>query len=211
MDHISVTKIKNYPVDSNCYLIRKQDYHGCILIDPACEKGSSLHTFLVTNKLVLEYMILTHEHFDHISSVEYLRENYGCKVVSSAICSEYITNNKKNLSVFHDSVGFSCSPSDIIINENDYYFLWQDISIKFYLTPGHSDGGLCFTIGNNLFTGDTLLEKHKTIVKLPGGSKTKLSKSLEILTRVINTETVIYPGHGEAFKLSEIDASIMNQ
>lgn len=211
ISNLLVRRILNYPVESNCFVVYKEGYSRCIIVDPACKEGTYLDTWLSKNKLLPEFIILTHEHFDHIRSVELLRRKYPCKVVSSFVCSLNITNSKSNLSLFQDQVGFCCEPSDIVIHHNRYCLEWHNTTVKFYLTPGHSEGGMCFSIGNNLFTGDTLLQKHKTIVKLPGGSKLKLRKSLELLTSLLNEDMIVFPGHGEAFAASEIDSSIINQ
>jgi hydroxyacylglutathione hydrolase len=204
-EEILISKIQNFPIDSNCYIITNDIGKECILVDPALEKGASLYSNLLQKGLMLEYIILTHEHFDHISSVEYLRDNYECRVISSAICSEYITNPRKNLSIFYDQIGFSCSPADIIIIDDYVSLQWGETIIKFYSTPGHSEGGICFSIGNNLFTGDTIIRDVKPVVKLPGGNKADLDKSLKRLFEMFDGDTVIFPGHGEIFKLSELD------
>jgi glyoxylase-like metal-dependent hydrolase (beta-lactamase superfamily II) len=202
---IRVESIKNFPVASNCYLIIKEGYEGCILIDPACEEGLSLDKYLIENNIKPDYIILTHEHFDHISSVEFLRRKYNCKVLCSAICSENITSSKKNLSVFYNQVGFSCSPADLTIEELEFELLWQNIQIRFYQTPGHSEGGICFGFQEYLFTGDTILQNHSTVVKLPGGNKIKLAQTLKMLRGLIRNDTRVFPGHGDSFAVLQFD------
>jgi hydroxyacylglutathione hydrolase len=205
---IEITKLLNFPINSNCYIISKKNSENCIVVDPAQEQGYSLIEYLSTNNLSPSFIILTHEHFDHISSLEFLRTKYNCKVIASIICSESITNSKKNLSVFYDQKGFNCLPADLLIENNGSLFEWQNSVFNFYLTPGHSEGGICFSLGNNLFTGDTLLQSNKTVVKLPGGNKRKLDKSVNMLFELFGGETWVFPGHGEIFQLVELNSNI---
>ena len=200
---VLIERIQNSPVDSNCYLIRNFETKFCILVDPALGNGDILYEYLIKKGLKLEYVILTHEHFDHISSVELLRNIFDCKVIATKECSEHIGHPKKNLSLFRDHIGFICAPADIIIDENTYLQL-AGILVKFYITPGHSEGSLCLSIGNNLFTGDTILKGYTTVVKLPGGSKRKLRQSIEKIFSNFDSHTTVHPGHGQAFQLSEV-------
>jgi hypothetical protein len=60
---------------------------------------------------------------------------------------------------------------------------------------------MCVKIGGLLFTGDTLIKRTKEVVKLPGGDKAKLARSLDFILPSFPPNTVIQPGHGDAFLL----------
>ncbi|MEG2229009.1 MAG: MBL fold metallo-hydrolase, partial [Odoribacter sp.] len=149
------------------------------------------------------YILLTHEHFDHIWGVEKLREKYDCKVISSFNCSSLITDPKKNLSLFYDQKGFRCSPADMIIEDLSNPMNFQSYDIYFYNTPGHSSGSICIKIKNYLFTGDTLMENMKTPTKLPGGDQLLLQLSLDFIVCNFPKDTIIFPGHGNSFLLKQ--------
>ena len=92
---VSILKLLNFPVNSNCYIISTGEPKNCILVDPSQEEGHSLRNYLLERELIPEFIILTHEHFDHIISVEYLRKEFNCPVVSTEKCSESIRDSKK--------------------------------------------------------------------------------------------------------------------
>ena len=48
----------------------------------------------------LDYIFLTHEHFDHIMAVDRLRDRYKAKVIAQKFASEHIQFSSKNLSKF---------------------------------------------------------------------------------------------------------------
>jgi glyoxylase-like metal-dependent hydrolase (beta-lactamase superfamily II) len=71
------------------------------------------------------------------------------------------------------------------------------ISLKVLHTPGHTPGSLCFLVGKQLISGDTIF---------PGGpGKTKSSADLKRIIESITSrifvlpdDTAIYPGHGDS-------------
>ncbi|TMG15888.1 MAG: MBL fold metallo-hydrolase, partial [Chloroflexi bacterium] len=63
-------------------------------------------------------------------------------------------------------------------------------------TPGHTPGGLCFKVGNHVFTGDTLLPGKIGRLDLPGSSPQQMLFSLHGQLLTLPDNTVVYPGHG---------------
>lgn len=199
-----IKKVVNNPIDSNSYIIYKRNVDSCIIIDPGTDSCQELIVFFKENLIRPEYILLTHEHFDHIWGVNKLKEIYNCKIVSTKRCSEKIVNKKKNMSLFYDQVGFETYPSDIII-KNSSVLNWFDTCIEFIETEGHTDSSVCVVIDNNLFTGDTIIKGHKTVTKLPSGSHDALVRSLNtIFSKFIDKSITIFPGHKEIFNLQEI-------
>jgi len=200
---ISIKKIVNKPIDSNSYVLYTNKNKSCIVIDPGTEDCYELIGFLNDYNLTPEYIILTHEHFDHIWGVNKLKDTFNCKIVCSKYCSEKIIDKKKNMSVFYNQIGFETYHSDITVT-NSSKLKWNASSIQFLETPGHSDGCVCILIENSLFTGDTIIKNLKTVIKLPGGSNSKLKESLELIdNKFYGKQIMIYAGHGESFLYDE--------
>lgn len=201
---IIVKTVINSPVDSNCHIIFEKKSKNCVVVDPGTSDCIELINVLNDLKLVPRYIVLTHEHFDHIWGVNNLKDIYCCQIVCSKICSERIVLRKKNLSVFHNNVGFETYPADLVLGKRDNLKL-NNLEFFFFETPGHTDGSICFSIQDKLFTGDTIIMNNKTVTKLPGGCKIKLKESLDyIYSLYFNTEMTIYSGHGNSFKMSEL-------
>jgi hydroxyacylglutathione hydrolase len=203
---ILVEQITNSPIDSNCFILYTLENSSCIIIDPGTKDCEEILNFLFQKKLVPEYIFLTHEHFDHILGVNKLKEMFDCKIVCSIICADKIIDKKKNLSVFYDQIGFEAYYPDIIFKDQKSVIKWNDFKVTSYITPGHSEASICIYIDNLLFTGDTIINKEKTVVKLPGGSKTKLIKTIEDLKNLfLGKKVFIHAGHGNSFWFDEIE------
>jgi len=201
---ISIKTILNNPVESNCYVVSTRESNKCILIDPGSKDSSELIDFMKINNLIPDHIILTHEHFDHIWGVKHLKKIYDVNVMCSQICAENIVNSKKNMSAFFTPPGFKLDEPDTIIDQNCSKLFWDNYKINFYQTPGHTYGSISFTLGNYLFTGDTLIKNEKTVTKLPGGNSLELNKSLKLLISLMTNETIIMSGHGDSFHHCEI-------
>lgn len=197
---VSVKRIINRPVDSNCYVLYKPNNSDCIVIDPGTDDSKELLDFLYRNKLKPTYIILTHEHFDHIWGVNKLKNIFNSKIVCSRDCSTKIIDKKKNMSVFYNQSGFKTNPADIQIEDVGNKMNWKGFKIEFISTKGHTSSSICIQIGNFLFTGDTLIKNKKTITKLPSGSRADLMLSLNYLDQNYSNKKIrIFPGHGDDF------------
>lgn len=206
---VNVINIKNSPIDSNCFILYDKD-HGdkCLIIDPGSQCNNILYRELDKLSLFPEYIILTHEHFDHIWGCNSLVERYKAKIVTSTKCSEAIRDSRKNLSLFYDQKGFSIQHDNIHIDDLGNSLHWLEYDIHFLETKGHTQAGLCFYIDKFLFTGDTLIKGKCTITKLYSGSKIDLQKSLCFLATLKGNGLIVCPGHGDYFDLDSYNLNL---
>lgn len=204
---LSVITIVNEPLSSNCYILYRENAAGCVIVDPACVDATLIVSELDKLEIVPVYVVLTHEHFDHIWSVNGLRAKYpNLKVVCSKICSEAIQNNKSNLSLFRDGVGFEVEAADIVF-EDGLELLFEDEVFCLFETKGHSEGSICVYAQkcNALFSGDTLIPGLKTVTKLKGGSRDALAVSFMMIEQKYRgLNPMVYPGHNMPKRLNEI-------
>ena len=85
-------------LDTNTYLL-EEDGH-LLVVDPSDHAAVLDRCKEATNVTVL----LTHEHFDHISGLNRIRDlcASSCRVIAGATCSKRIQNTKANLSAYAD-------------------------------------------------------------------------------------------------------------
>ena len=121
-----------------------------IVIDPF------VYTEAGTN-LIVDYIILTHEHYDHISGVNVWKTFTNAPVLCSRMCAENIQNPKKNLAKhFKEFCALQTWLKQDIIPEfpSDYkcfadkwfegelVFQWQGHIVSLFEIPGHSQGSI---------------------------------------------------------------------
>ncbi len=70
-------------------------------------------------------------------------------------------------------------------------------------TPGHTDDSVSLFGKDFIITGDVLFLGGYGRTDLPGGSDEKMKKTLDRLQEEVLEDIVVYPGHGEPFKMKE--------
>ena len=208
---LEIIQIENNPVSSNCFVVYDKQYdNSCVVIDPGSENEQKIIALIQNNQLIVDYIFLTHEHFDHIWSVNNILKIFPqAQLTCNKTCGDRITNRKKNNSIFYNQIGFEITRPSIVTDELTSGIRWGNYTITFMNTPGHSLGSICITIDGKLFTGDTLIPNEKTVTKLPGGSSEEIKQTIEKLQFFKGRNITIYPGHGNSFLLDDYDLNKM--
>lgn len=177
-------------MDNNCYLITDENTNKSALVD-CPEFSEKLADFI--GDAHIEYILLTHGHFDHIAGVYDVKEKYNCKVAISKEDEPMLSSTKLSLGafcgVFHKPVD-----ADLIVADNDVVNI-GDIQIKVIATPGHTKGSVCYVADDCLFSGDTLFYLSCGRTDFPGGSVSEMKQSLKNLS-LLNGNYKVYSGHG---------------
>ena len=203
---IEIESLPNPLFGSCAYVVVAPKIGEAVVIDPGNPEADEVMQVLESVQVRrVPYIILTHEHFDHIAGAESLRQRFGSRLVCSQPCAEAIGNPKSNMSFYQDGKGMACGPADWICERDGWELRWSAGPIRLMPTPGHSPGGLCAAIGGHLFTGDTLMGNRRTPTHLPGGDAAALRQSLSLLLTQFDSKTMVYPGHGTHFVLGEVD------
>ena len=96
-----------------------------------------------------------------------------------------------------------CGPqeldADIYVNDKEKLTL-GNLKLSFIHTPGHTKGGMCIRVNDDMFTGDTLFAGSIGRTDFIGGSYKELEKSLKKLSKYEN-DVKIHPGHGPSSTL----------
>ncbi len=205
---LKVVRYINELMASNCYIVVDENSHHCICIDPASEKSLREISFIEEEGLVLDYILLSHEHTDHTWGVNALLAIYpNTKVVCSELCKEALPRESKTYFRFYyddPEYTYNVERVDYTTEGLGWKLDWHGREIKFLSTPGHSPGSVCIAIDNLLFGGDTIMPFKPFIKKRNGGSKEQLSESLALIERIFRPQTEVYPGHGETTELGEV-------
>ena len=194
-------------VQTNCYFVYNTATSEWIIIDPGDEE-QAISIFISQKGFKPVAILLTHGHFDHTGAVEGLKAKYGIKVYAALEERETLQDPYINLSS-------QLMGKRIVLEADEWLEDGQIIEligekIKCLLTPGHTEGGMCFyfTGSGMLFSGDTLFEQSVGRTDFPGGSMSKLVQSIRTKLFVLPDYLKVYPGHGMMTTIG--DEKIMN-
>lgn len=207
-NNLEIIRFLNKPVPSNAYLVVCKKHKVCIVIDPGSIEQSDIRDYILDNGYSLDYIILTHEHFDHCWGVNSLLETFNSKVVTTRLCAEWVKTpmNYFNKLYFNSDKMYSVNRVDIIVEDINMNIEWHGYKIAFLDAKGHTNRSMCISIGNALFTGDTMIFNTKPLLKKKyGASFEDLKKTIDNIYSSFDKNITVFPGHGETFKLFEME------
>ena len=177
---------------TNCYLIN--GITGAVVIDPGY-KSEKVLDFLKNNSNKERLILLTHNHFDHISGALALSSETNSKIAIGQLDNNGLSDANINLSVmFCENIApFS---ADILLNDNEKITV-GDLEFTVLHTPGHTVGSVSFLSGDCLFAGDTLFYESIGRTDFPGGNFGTIKKSI-IRLYALGDNLTVYSGHGPA-------------
>ncbi len=184
---MEIKTIVTQEMDQNCYLIT-EGVKG-ILIDPGID---TLKILKESEDFEINYILLTHCHFDHTHSLNKIRKGKIC--VCSKNCSKNIMSQKVSIS---SPEAVLKTPCEIILEDGEERD-FDGIKVKCIYTPGHTNGSVCYLVENYLFTGDTLFYRSIGRTDLPTGNFNEIESSIKEKIYTLGDATLVYPGHGPA-------------
>lgn len=190
-----IIKIPVGPLQTNCYIV--SDGNSSLVIDPGDEPDIILDE-IKKNSLNVDYIIITHAHFDHIGAVPEIKEETSAKIALHPDELMLYESAPEQATLW----GFELPkmpPPDIFIEDGSKIEIGSTI-LRVMHTPGHSPGGISLYGDGFVFTGDTLFAGSVGRTDFFGGSIEKLKESFRRLLS-LPPETTIYPGHGETSKV----------
>ena len=182
------------PVDCNCYILFDEDSKEGIIIDAGGNADLILKS-INENEIDVKHILCTHGHFDHLIALAELRQTISAPISIHENDKELYENMHVQSLMF----GLDLKPNPVINHSltDGEEISWSKYKIKVIHTPGHTQGGVCFLVENNLFSGDTLFEESIGRTDLPGGSLKQLLNSVKERILILPDDTIVYPGHGE--------------
>ena len=191
-----VETFKVGPLETNCYLITDKNTKKSAIIDPG---GISSELDAKINKLGtenIEYILMTHGHFDHIRKALRYQKLTGAKLAIGVNEAEFTKDRNLNLC----RVPLEPFEVDILLNDGDALALGET-KITVIATPGHTIGGVCFIAQNCLFTGDTIMKGTIGRCDFNTGNHEQMRESVSKI-RALTQNYNLYPGHGEPSTLN---------
>ena len=134
--------------DAAVYLITSAGRSA--LVDSGTGKGTSRIADNIKSEGIdlssVEYLFLTHCHYDHTGGANKIRDLTGCRIVMHQLDARYIVNGDSEVTAA-SWYGAIMAPVkvDTVVTGKNMSFTVGDLEISFYHTPGHSPGSSVLT------------------------------------------------------------------
>ncbi|GAB3582009.1 MBL fold metallo-hydrolase [Amycolatopsis endophytica] len=152
---------------TNTWILGAPGARECVIVDPGYRDLD--HLTLLTQQGPVALILLTHHHPDHTEGAPWLAEQVQAPVraLDAALC--------RDAAPFADGDVISAAGLDIEVVH----------------TPGHTADSVCFRVGDQVLTGDTILGRGTTVLTDLGAYLDTLRKLIELPSGLL-----ALPGHG---------------
>ncbi|HHO57084.1 MAG TPA: MBL fold metallo-hydrolase [Thermoplasmatales archaeon] len=201
-----VHRLLGFGFESNVYLI--EDERNAVV-----DTGTGFYTERLLDEISryvevksIDYIILTHEHFDHCGGAADLKNTTGAEICMHEMAARTLEEGEQWSAMFFDAVQ-KATEVERKLREGDKIILGE-AELRILHTPGHSPGSICLydEKSRTLFSGDVVFAGGGIgRTDFYGGNAEQLVKSIKRLVE-LNVEN-LYPGHGD-FVMGEGKAHI---
>lgn len=175
---IHTLRVSSLSMINYCYIIVDKESREAAIVDPAWDSKQIVGQIEELG-LKLKAILLTHSHIDHINKVETLVKRYNPDVFIHEEEIVYYSYSAPNLTP---------------LKHLDEVTVGSTV-IRCLHTPGHTKGGACYLLSDDIFTGDTLFIEGCGICTTKGGDAEEMFDSLKMLKRLVPVNVAVYPGH----------------
>lgn len=187
----SVARQNTYYVENDSHLI---------VIDPGSD-WSRIQSKIDQIGKPISAILLTHTHYDHILSLEKVRQTYQFPPVFVAASeADWLFTPEFNLSGLDrhsDMEDVICQPAEQTFQYESEYSI-DGFHFNVLPTPGHSIGGvsIVFSEAAAVMTGDALFYQTIGRTDLPTGNHEELIQAIKNNLLTLPNHYTVYPGHG---------------
>ncbi len=193
--------IQIYPVtmlETNCCYIVDEATGLAAVSDPG-ERSPELEAQIEKDGGRLEYVLLTHGHYDHICYAKQTADKYGAKIVTGKHNAEFLRDRRLNRTLVH-GIPFEPFEADLLLEDGETFSLGKT-EITYLYTPGHTAGCGVFLLDGVMLAGDLIFRGSYGRTDLPTGDDYQIMASLKRM-KELDGDYQIIPGHGPLTALS---------
>ncbi len=194
---VKTLTLGNVIATNTYFYIDEKSKHG-FLIDPADDADLLLQTIRREN-WIIEKILLTHGHFDHIGAVADIHKETDIPYYIHRNGEKYLTDANYNLSTYLASEIYLPDAQYLSGGEIISLTAAPQISLEVLHTPGHTEDSVVYYDKQNAlaFVGDTIFKGNIGATHFPGGDTAQIYQSIREKILSLPENTVLYSGHSE--------------
>ncbi len=184
-----IFRITGGAFSANTYILTDKD-RNCIAVD--CCDYALVSGFLKEHGLKCEAVLLTHAHFDHCGEAALMQRD-GAKIYLHKADVPLVAGDG-NLGKAMGQPFIPFEP-DVVFEDGDKFEICAH-EIEVLHTPGHTPGGVCYIVDDEIiFSGDTLFKLCVGRTDFSYGDGRELRRSIKEKLFTLVKDYKVYPGH----------------
>lgn len=198
---MKVVRINAGEFGSNCWLIIDDETKKAVIIDPSAQTEVIEKALKSREVSSLEYILLTHSHFDHMTSCDSLRDLTAAPLCVHKDDAIGLYNSEYNAYRIFMAGDIVYRPAETELTESSILNC-GNLQISLLHTPGHTKGSVCYIIKDKksnekaaMFTGDTIFDGGIGRCDLKGADMAQMISSLKKI-KSLEDDFLIFTGHG---------------
>ena len=200
MENLKIKKFLVGEIKTNVYLVFNEETKKAFLVD--CANPIDEYTqFIKENSLKIEFVVLTHGHYDHIDGLN--------KFLTEFDVPFYISEKEEHMLINPLDNGSLIMGKSVVVNKKAEFkkdgekIEFGNKELEIIETAGHSQGGICIKLENWLFSGDTLFYRTIGRTDFPYANTEQLLVSIRKKLFVLDDGIKVFPGHGRETSIGD--------
>lgn len=195
------------------YVVYETRRSACAIIDSVLDydpksghtsttSADKLINFIQEQELIVEWILETHAHADHLSAAPYIKNHLGGKIAIGQMITK-VQRVFDDIFNLEDSFKFDGSQFDYLFHEDEEFHI-GNLTAKALYVPGHTPADMAYHIGDAIFVGDTLFMPDAGTARcdFPGGDAHTMYQSVQKILSFPDTTRLFmchdYPPNGRA-------------
>lgn len=174
---------------TNCYVLGEKNV---AIVDPA-SNADRIVKYIEDENLVLDKILVTHGHFDHVCALKKLKDITGAKVYMHKDDIAMLGDMQKSLGFMTGETPEKCEVDFVLSGGEEIQI--EEETLKVMHTPGHSQGSVSYIGEGFVCSGDLIFRESIGRYDYGGGYCMEMA-SVKKLLNAIEPDWVILPGHG---------------
>lgn len=185
------------------FVIDSDTWHGT-LVDP----GAQPELFASAARergWVIDAILLTHGHFDHMGAAGVLRDAWGVQIMAHELAGRYLLDPLLNLSAGH-GCALTLSGASAFVDGDRISIGGSPNTLEVLHAPGHTDDSCAFWCeeGGFALVGDTVYEGGPGLTVFPTGDERRLYESIRKKLLPLPPSTVLLSGHSRPMTVEQL-------
>jgi glyoxylase-like metal-dependent hydrolase (beta-lactamase superfamily II) len=182
-----------HAASSTCtYVVRDAASRSAAIIDPAVDfdarsgrvgfkSAETIAAFVAAEGLLVEWILETHAHADHLSAAPWLQQRLGGRIGIGAGIRQ-VQATFKGVFNLEDSFATDGSQFDHLFADDEAFAIGS-LAARVLATPGHTSDSVTYLAGDAAFVGDSIFMPDGGTARcdFPGGDAATLYRSIQRL------------------------------